>query len=87
VQPQQTRDQGDVRTEHKRLQREWTRSYGGAGVVPKQTPEVMVGCRSSASVFLLSFFFGEIWIFFDKDIGKWDFFCFSSVNSTFFSIF
>jgi hypothetical protein len=62
VQPQQTRDQGDVRTEHKRLQREWTRSYGGAGVVPKQTPatrrdpELMAGCRSSASDFLFLFF-------------------------------
>jgi len=27
-----------VRTEHRRLQREGTRSYGGAGVVLKQTP-------------------------------------------------
>jgi hypothetical protein len=48
----------------------------------------MAGCRSSASVFFS--FFGEIWIFFDKEIGKWEIFgnfCFSSGNSANFSIF
>lgn len=76
VQPQQTRDQGDVRTEHKRLQREWTRSYGGAGVVPKQTPTTRRDPNLWRVVvpvpvfFFFHFFSGEIWIFSTKKLGN-----------------